>query len=1279
MSSFKLFLFGPPRLERAGARQNLERRRAEALLAYLAVTRQRHSREALATLFWPEVDSVRGRANLSRTLSVVNATLGADCLAADRSTVELSPQADLWVDVTRFGELLATCRTHGHPESMVCAACLPPLAEAAALYKSDFLHGFTLPGSVEWDTWQLYETEGLRRELASALERLGRGHRAQGNWDSAILFVRRWVGVEPLHEPAHRQLMALYARSGQQAAALAQFETCRQILEAELGLEPAEETMALAERIGTGALEASVPLPARASHVLAKPPAFLREESGHIARPPPIFVARRQELARLGSNLRAAQEAEGRVLFITGAAGCGKTALMSEFARRAEKSSADLIVVSGTCHAYAGSGDPYLPFRDVMGMLSGDVEARWAAGLISREHACRIWETLPGAVEAVLDHGPDLIDVLVPGRELLLRAELAAPAGASWLEELNELATRKRASPTDIGQSYLIGQFVSVLRTLAADRPMLITLDDLQWADSASAGVLFQLGRNLAGSRILLVCAYRPEEISLGRDGERHPLEKVLGEFRRTFGDIWIDLDETEAEEDWEFVDALLDSEPNRLGASFREALFQRTRGHPLFTVELLRGMQERGNLVRDEDGRWIEGSSLDWRTLPARAEGVIEERINRLEPEPREILSVASVEGERFTPGAIARVQGVGELHIQRHLSQLEKRHRLVHEREEVRLDYRRLSGYQFTHNLFQAYLYSELSAGERRLLHGRLARALEEVYEGHTEEITVQLAHHFLEAGERLKAATYLERAGAQARRTAALEEAARHFRSALAHWDRDDAAGRAELMRNLGECLWMYGDPQQALEVLEAAYELFAALNDRTGAGVTQRIMAEICLEEAVPERCLHHHQQALALLEAGPETVELARAISALSRMHSLASEHEEALAWGEEALEMAGRLGAEDVKVHALNSVGSAYAALGDPERGLGLLRDSLDQALALNLPFDVARAYYNLADELHGLGRLADALDTLESYRAYGVRVQSMVTVNYAVIFLALVEWLSGQWASALARRPQITEWIDGTQSTGYHKILGRTTLGLMDNDLGQVDAAGQTLACNLSLARESGMLQRAVPYLGQLARAYSALGMEKEALNCVQEILGWFHRTPHIRHLSPSATICLLLSCQWLAARASPERLDAARACLRFLRPPDEQAKNPVKAAIFNEAQGSLALAEGRNDQAIEGFRLAVDGWQTVGRPYDQLRALKGLGLAWVENGEGECAQATFDQALGIVTTLADELQGPGLQTTFMSSPLVQGVRKARATLSGVSREVAMRPAPVV
>ena len=215
-----------------------------------------------------------------------------------------------------------------------------------------------------------------------------------------------------------------------------------------------------------------------------------------------------------------------------------------------------------------------------------------------------------------------------------------------------------RTSSSGVEQQAIFQQVTNVLSAWAAEHPLLLILDDLQWADAGSIGLLFHLGRQLAGHRILILGAYRPEEVAASRDGERHPLEKVLTEFQRQFGNAGMDLRHADDVQGRAFVDALVDAEPNRLGEAFRDALYARTGGHPLFTVELLRTMQARGDLVRDEDNVWVEGANLDWDTLPARVEAVIAERLSRLTPEQYDLLTVASVEGETFTAQVVAQVQ---------------------------------------------------------------------------------------------------------------------------------------------------------------------------------------------------------------------------------------------------------------------------------------------------------------------------------------------------------------------------------------------------------------------------------------------------------------------------------------------------------------------------------------------------------------------------------------------------------------------------------------------
>jgi DNA-binding SARP family transcriptional activator len=176
-----LRLLGPPQIELGGVPVEVDTRKATALIAYLAVTRQAHSRESLAALLWPEYDQERAYANLRRTLWAFNKAAGTAWLDADQEIIGLARDADVWIDVDAFRGGLAECRTHGHAEADVCPSCLEPLARAAALYRGDFLAGFTLRDSPAFDEWQFFEAEGLRSELASVLERLVRGHTAQAD------------------------------------------------------------------------------------------------------------------------------------------------------------------------------------------------------------------------------------------------------------------------------------------------------------------------------------------------------------------------------------------------------------------------------------------------------------------------------------------------------------------------------------------------------------------------------------------------------------------------------------------------------------------------------------------------------------------------------------------------------------------------------------------------------------------------------------------------------------------------------------------------------------------------------------------------------------------------------------------------------------------------------------------------------------------------------------------------------------------------------------------
>jgi DNA-binding SARP family transcriptional activator/tetratricopeptide (TPR) repeat protein len=789
-----LRFLGTVQVERAGERvRGFRSRKALALLGYLAVRGQPVPRERLADLFWDDSPEARGRANLSWVLNRIS-TLLPGCLQADRHSVHLCCPANYWLDTDAFLELEA----RGDADS---------LAAAVDLYRGEFLEGLDLEDCAEFELWLVGERERWRQRMAGVLEGLVAHHSQRGDYDQGLLLARRLLALEPWREETHRQVMRLLTWGGQRAAALAQYETCRCALAEELGVEPATETMRLYEQIRNEEVETRLSTPIRLPDFGVPLPPFLADE-GSVEKP--VFVARERELSRLAGFLDGMLDGQGQVVFVTGDAGQGKTALIREFVRHAQTAHLDLVVASGNGNAHVGIGDPYLPFREVLSLLAGDIEAQWTAGAMDREQARRLWHMLPLTAGALVDAGPDLVDTLVSGATLVGRVaamEMMIPGQMSWLPRLKDLVERRATSPATPGsqQTNLFEQYTQVLKALARERPLLLVLDDLQWADPASLSLLFHLGRRIEGSRILIVGAYRPAEIRIGRSGKRHPLAPVVGEFKRRFSEIEVDLGQAQGRH---FVEAFLDTLPNRLSAAFRETLYRQTGGNPLFTVELLRGMQERGDLVQDQEGHWLEGPALDWEMLPARVEAVIAERIGQLPQPLRQTLRVASVEGETFTAEVVARVAATGEQEIVDCLSKdLIRKYRLVRAQGLHRLGSKSLACYQFQHILFQKHLYNGLDPVERGRLHEAVGTALEALYAGQMEEslaIALQLAWHFQEAGYAEKAVEYFRQAGERAVRMSANEEAIAHFTQGLAllqtlpeSLERD----KAELMLRVG----------------------------------------------------------------------------------------------------------------------------------------------------------------------------------------------------------------------------------------------------------------------------------------------------------------------------------------------------------------------------------------------------------------------------------------------------------------------------------------------
>lgn len=996
--------------------------KTRALLAYLVVEQGRpHPRHLLAALLWPDYPEAAALTYLRSALSnlrrlcgdeALEHSGGAPFLLSTRTTIQINPSADVWVDTHALDALRAVTGT------------AEALEQAVALYRSEFLEGFALGDSSPYDEWLLLKREHYHRLIFAALQELAAQALDRRSYAIAEQYARGALALEAWDEIAHRQLMTALALAGKRGAALAQYSVCRTLLMQELGTEPARETTELYLHIRAGHLSAAV---APASSASSAPAYMLQQLSP--------FVARTQELAYLDTQLDRILSGTGRVIFVCGDAGSGKTALLHAFGRRATQRQVPIVVVDGKCNQVLGNGDTYLPFREALQMLA-------SAGLLQPQ----------GEQDA---------------------APLPfAPAAKAV----------RANTPADQGDLY--EKVTLLLQTVAARHPLILLLDDLQWADSGTLGLLFHLGRRLTGSRILVIGAYRPEDVAQPGVTSRHPLNTIIHELQRYSGENTIDLNHVESRA---FIDSLLDVEPNQLGSDFRETLQRHTEGHALFTVELLQTMKERGALVQNAAGEWLERDVPNWAQLPPRVEAVIAERIERLPPLSRAYLEAASVQGESFSAEILARCVAVDESQLIWSLSDvLVRQHGLLY--SELRPDLSpsgvQLLRYRFTHSLYQTYLYGRLDPAQRAFLHRRVAESLEALYAQAADELAVQLAWHYEQAGSVLRAVHYQRLAGDRSMRLSLCEDAISHYVRGLALLETIPASpARAEQELALQVALTApltimrgWGGASARSAILRA-YELCQAVGARTQLIETLFLLSTTHVGNLELAKAQQAGDSLLLLAQQEDEPNLLAAAHLALGQANLFgggliaARQHlEQAVSLFDARSSQSLTANAElDTGIFALTWLSHALLALGLPVQAADTARRALESAQELQQPRTLAFA-------LLFAGALVDVqLDEIAAAQARVATVLKLSTEkdlalyrSIAVVYQGYLTARQGQPASGMAQMQQgLAAWQTLNASSGMiqHYVLfarvclmaGNTEVGLatVEEGLAQVQRYG--------------------------------------------------------------------------------------------------------------------------------------------------------------------------------------------------------------------------------
>ena len=442
---------------------------------------------------------------------------------------------------------------------------------------------------------------------------------------------------------------------------------------------------------------------------------------------PEVFVGREPELRTLDGFLRQAVEGAGRVAFITGEPGIGKTALADEFLRRARRTHP--ILCRGRCSEQYGTGEAYLPFLDAFGaLLTGRGGERIAAVL--RTHA-PTW--------------------------CLQFQSFAAGGGLDQLQRETIGATKER----------MLREMGDALGAMAASTPVVLLLEDLHWADPSSVDLLRHLCHRIRQQHLLVIGTFRPEDLELSN----HPLKNCKREMLAHQLCEEVALGPLGKEHIAGYLDARFT--PNTFPRDLAALIERKTEGNPLFATSLVQFLAERGGITRTDE-HWTLGRDLSEIDLevPESVSGMIRRKIEALEEEDRRALQYASVEGEEFTSPVVAALFGIDDLALEERLARLERVHRLVETRgEEEWPDGTLAIRYRFAHALYQNLLYGDLVSKRRMVLHRQVGEQLLQHYGEQASRIAAQLAVHFEHGRDFPRAIEYLIRAGDNATRVYAV----------------------------------------------------------------------------------------------------------------------------------------------------------------------------------------------------------------------------------------------------------------------------------------------------------------------------------------------------------------------------------------------------------------------------------------------------------------------------------------------------------------------------
>jgi predicted ATPase/class 3 adenylate cyclase len=789
------------------------------------------------------------------------------------------------------------------------------------------------------------------------------------------------------------------------------------------------------------------------------------------------LIGRNEELRQLMESFARAGKGKTQVVSLIGEAGIGKSRLLSEFLNRLDTEGllGQITLYQTTCSALGSEAYHVLIdfFRTCFALTPEDSVAQ------ARSKIATILQAIGAQAEPIV------------------------PAVESLLGFAEKGLNSTHLDPEQLKRQLFLA-VKEICQCQCRQRPVLLVVEDFQWADAASVELLRSLVDRVADRPLLLLLVARPT----AQTGMIYSANVDATVIR---------LQPLTAEDSEALLEALQGPLVSPFQPALRDLLTRRAAGNPFFLEEAVRSLIDTGILKKTPMGTRFSGDLTNLE-VPTTVQGVVLSRLDSLEPGAKQLLLEAAVIGPSFDLALLSQIAAQPQ-ELSLHLETLLRSDLL----SEVSDTGERSTEYRFRNTLIQEVAYNSLLRKRRTLLHRQIADALERLHVHHLDEYLPQLAHHYGRSDDRERALQYLLRFGDKAAAIYANQDATGCYRRALEllEQEADQPALKAEVLEKLADAHGASGELEAALESWQAAFGHYEALGQTERLAAVHRKIGMHWWGQGNREKAVEHLQRGLELLARESDTVEAALLYHELGRLHFRSGDDQQAIVWAQKALELGQRLDAPEVLSQAYNTMGVSLARRGDLEEGIVQVKQSLQIALQYDQLAAACRAYTNLGMLLAAIDR-EQALSYCHEGLALAKKIgdlsqQSWLHASVASSFCSLVGDCSQGIEAAEA-----SVALDQQLGQRNHLPIPLILLAQIYQCQDQLDESERYYAEACAIAEETGEPQQLFPCYDGLATLSLARGNTAKAEEYLAKSLEICQKTGY----SPDTLIMLPFLC---------------------------------------------------------------------------------------------------------------------------------------------------------